>query len=250
MTAGLPGPTPSTPPANDLLRLVARQLFEQINQEHRRGLGFTALRQVEVVAIDPLTASASVVLGGDLDNPIPMVRPLASYVPRVGDVAWAYQNGSDLLLAGGPGLGLPKVEIRKGATSAIPDSDPNVYIDFGTTPTFYGGDRYGMYDAANSRIVFPWPGSYLLEYHGRWAEAAGGRRIAEIEDQDGNIRASDRTEWDLGETAPKDYTSNPMRVHRFTAGQWVKVKVFQSSGGPLSIQDDPASNVFAVTYQG
>jgi hypothetical protein len=245
----LPRPGQNTPPPTDWLRLVSRQLFEEMHTEHRRGLGFAALRQVEVVAVDPVTTSATVILGGDVDHPIEGVKTLPAYVPRVGDVPWCHQNGSDLLLAGGPGYELPKVEIRKGDTSAL-NSGEEAYINFGATPTFYGSDRYGMYEPNDSRFVFPWPGAYRLEYHAHWAEASSGRRQAQFEDDTGAIRASARIEWDLGSVAMKDPTTNPARTHRFNAGQWVRVKAYQSSGGPLSILDEPFSNVVAITYQG
>jgi hypothetical protein len=255
VSVGLPGNQPrpgaDTPPGAEWLQLLARQLFETLDSERRRGLGFTAMRQVEVSAVDVATLTATVILGGDLENPVPMVRPLPGYVPRAGDVAWAWQNGSDLMLIGGPGLELPKVKIRKGATSAITSGDTNAYIDFGAgDPLYY--DRYGMWDATNQRITFPWPGKYLFRYQAHWDEApagaVGGRRIAEIEDQGGNIRASDRIEWDTGEVAGKDVTTNPESEHVFAAGDWIKVKVFQSSGGPLSILNEPFSNVFSCHY--
>src|SRR5215213_611140 len=94
----LPAPGQNTPPPTDWLRLLARQLFEEMDNTHRRGLGFTALRQVEVAAIDPATVSATVILAGDVDNPVVGVKTMGFYVPRAGDVAWCWQNGSDLLL--------------------------------------------------------------------------------------------------------------------------------------------------------
>lgn len=253
MSAGfptLPRPGMNTPPPSDWLRLVARQLFEEVNKEHRRGLGAAALRQVEVTATDPATRTATVILGGDVENPIGGVKTLPGYVPRAGDVPWTHQNGSDLLLVGGPGLDLPKLKIRKGAASAITSGDTNTYINFGGTPTVYY-DRYGMWNPASPEVVtLPWPGPYYVKYHGHWAEAEGGRRIAEIEDSGGTTRASDRVEWDTGEVANKDVTTNPSVIHAWNAGDWFRVKVFQSSGAGLSILDEPFSNVLEVTYLG
>ena len=223
-------------------------MFEELDNEHRRGLGFAAMRQVEVTATDAVAKTATVILGGDVDNPIDGVRPLPGYVPLAGDVAWCWQNGSDLMLVGGPGLELPKVKVRKGATSAVPSGDTTVYIDFTAAATVYY-DRYDMFDPAQpDRIIFRWPGKYLVTYRGRWTESEGGRRIAEIEDSGGAIRDSDRMEWDTTDTSPKDITSRPSYEHVYDAGDWVRVKVFQSSGGPLSIQDEAWSNVIEASY--
>jgi hypothetical protein len=243
MTAG---PLPPSQPHPDLLRLVARQLFEEISQEHRRGLGFAALRRVEISAIDPATQTATVILGGDLENPIPGVKTMPAYVPRVGDVPWAWQNGSDLLLAGGPGLDLPKVKVRKGGTSGTTDGNFNDPVDFGAGALVYY-DRYGMFNTGQStRITFPWPGKYQIRYQALWDEGASGRRIAEILDQDGNVRASSRNPATA--TAADDVTTNPETEHVFAAGNWVTVRIFQSGVGALNVADHPFSNVISAHY--
>lgn len=251
MTAGFPGlpprPGDQTAPPAGWLQLIARQLFEEINAEHRRGLGSAAMRQVEVSATDPATLTATVILGGDLDNPIPGVKTMPYYVPRIGDIPWAWQNGSDLMLIGGPGLDLPKVKVRKGGTSGTTDGNFNT-VDFTGGATVYW-DRYGMFRPGTSseRIYFPWPGKYAIHYQALWDEGASGRRIAEIVQSDGTtIRGSERNPSTA--TAADDVTTNVYAEHSFAADDYITVRIFQSGVGALNVLDFPFSNVISARY--
>ena len=248
--SGLPGTHPgqATPPNADWMRLLARQVVEELSGPRRRGVGPANLRRVEIIAIDPPTETATVVLDGDTDNPIVGVKTMRTYVPLVGDIPWCWQSGSALILAGDPLYILPKVKIRKGNTSAIPNNT-NTIIDFGATPAIAGNsDRYNMFDAGVSqeRLTLPWPGMYHVGYQSLWVDAAGGRRIAEVIDNSGNQLASDRTEADP--TNVDEITCNPASLFVGSAGDYIRAQVFQTSGGPLSIQDTQFSNVMWAYY--
>jgi len=160
-------------PSPDLLRLVARQLFEEINAEHRRGLGYASLRQVEVTTVDAANRNATVILGGDVDNPVAGVKSIGSYVPQAGHVAWAWQSGSDLLLAGAVNQdAVPKA--RLFSTRVQSQAPGSAVFDFSAAggavsldANFGGG--LTMADLAASRIYCRWPGKYR---YGAAVEAA------------------------------------------------------------------------------
>ena len=98
-------------------------------------------------------------------------------------------------------------------------------------------------------IPFDSDARVLFDYQAYWADAVAGRRIVEIIDDTGTIRASERNEVE-GTANPQEQTCNPHIECYFDAGQFVQAEAFQSSGASLSIQDYPFSNIWTATWRG
>lgn len=56
------------------------------------------LRQAVVVGVDVPNGRCTVAIGGDTDNPVPGVKHLSNYRPKVDDSCWILVNGYDLLV--------------------------------------------------------------------------------------------------------------------------------------------------------
>lgn len=56
------------------------------------------LRQGKVMAVDVPNGRCTVAIGGDTDNPVPGVKHMSNYRPKVNDSCWILVNGYDLLV--------------------------------------------------------------------------------------------------------------------------------------------------------
>jgi hypothetical protein len=56
------------------------------------------LRQAVVVGVDVPNGRCTVAIGGDTDNPVPGVKHLSNYRPKLQDSCWILVNGYDLLV--------------------------------------------------------------------------------------------------------------------------------------------------------
>jgi hypothetical protein len=210
-----------------------------------------ALRIARVSARDTSLRLLTVELGGDTDNPVSGVRIAnTSYYPRVDDLAVVVQNRSDLYALGAVNAQVGHCRIRKGATSAIA-SGVNTILTMGTAVPEIDTDSLWGAGGSNDRITFPWPGVWSVDYQAYWADAITGRRIVDIVDSNGVLRASERNEVEGSATSnPQEQTCNPHIECYFDAGQYVQAQAFQSSGASLSIQDQPFSNIWTATWRG
>ncbi len=93
MTEGIA--VPGTPAYDKILdQMVARE------HEADMGLRSPLWRMATVVAVSNTDPSCSIYLGGDTDTQIDGVKFLHTYRPRVNDVVWLMQNGSDKIIVG------------------------------------------------------------------------------------------------------------------------------------------------------
>jgi hypothetical protein len=189
-----PGRPRSVPPGADLAvagrgRAVMRQLSEQWRSP--RGLGPPLLRQVLVTGRDSIAQTFTVDLGGDdpeLPMPVTGCLRLPPYVPRMGDVAWAWQNGSDFLLVGatantfGLALRLPGAKLRATNTQVTASTAAEKFLFSGASTVEWEDERdengLGCGDLAGSRLVCRFPGLYQVGYRGG-GTASGSRRIVD-----------------------------------------------------------------------
>jgi hypothetical protein len=183
----------SVPPGADLAvagrgRTLARRLTEQWRAP--RGLGPPLWRQVLVTGRDSTAQTFTVDLGGDdpeLPMPVSGCRALPPYVGRLGDVAWALQNGSDFLLLGatanvnGLPVGLPGAKLRAVGTQTGTAVSAPFLFDAAGDLVEYDTERdengLGIADLANSQLVCRWPGPYHIGFHCAYGAAASGRRF-------------------------------------------------------------------------
>jgi hypothetical protein len=187
-------PQRSTPPGAGLAvagrgRAVMRQLSEQWRTP--RGLGPPLLRQALVVGRDSAAQTFTIDLGGDdpdLPMPVPGCNRLPPYVPRMGDVVWAWQNASDFLLVGATGnvnglpLGLPGARIRATNTQATTSSASAKFLfTAGAVDWEYERDENGLgcADLAGSQLVCRYPGLYALGMRGG-GPAGSTRRVIRL----------------------------------------------------------------------
>jgi hypothetical protein len=207
------------------------------------------LRIARVSARDTSLRLLTVELGGDTANPVSGVRIAnTSYYPRVDDLAVVVQNRSDLYALGAVNAQVGHMRIRKGGSSAIANGVTTT-LTMGTAVPEVDTDSLWGAGGSNDRVTFPWPGIWSVDYQAYWADAVAGRRIVEIIDDTGTIRASERNEVE-GTANPQEQTCNPHIECYFDAGQFVQAEAFQSSGASLSIQDYPFSNIWTATWRG
>jgi hypothetical protein len=207
------------------------------------------MRICRVSARDTSLRTITVELGGDAANPVSGVRVAnTSYYPRINDLAVVVQQRSDLYALGAVNAKVGHMRIRKGTTSAISDSTRSLLTMGAAVPEVDTDSIWGA-GGSTSRITFPWPGIWRVDYQAFWTDATTGRRFIDIEDNAGTIRASERHEVEGGANA-QEVTCNPSVECYFDAGDWVEAYAYQSSGGPLSIQDFPFSNIWTASWRG
>lgn len=56
------------------------------------------LRQGKIMAVDVPAGRCTVAIGGDTDNPVPGVKHMSNYRPKVNDSCWILVNGYDMLV--------------------------------------------------------------------------------------------------------------------------------------------------------
>jgi hypothetical protein len=208
------------------------------------------LRIAKVSARDTSLRLLTVELGGDTNNPVSGVRIAnTSYYPRVGDLAVVVQNRSDLYALGAVNAQVGHVRIRKGATSALANNTRTVLSMAAASPEVDTDSIWGV-GGSTTRITFPWPGIWRVDYQALWDDADVGRRFVEIEDNTGTVRASERHEVSGPAGNPQEVTCNPSVECYFDAGQWVEAYAFQTSGGSLSIGDFSFSNIWTASWRG
>jgi hypothetical protein len=206
------------------------------------------MRICRVAARDPASRTITVELGGDAANPIDNVRIAnTSYYPRVNDLAVVVQQRSDLYALGAVNAKVGHVCIRKGAPSAIAHNTLTTLTMGSAVPETDTDGLWGV-GGSTSRITFGWPGIWRVDYQALWEDSAIGRRIVGIIVNGGSARASDRHE--VEGAGPQETTCNPTVECYFAAGDWVEAQAFQTSGGPLSIQDQTFSNVWTASWRG
>lgn len=241
-TSGRRRPTQRAGPSTDqrVLRDIAGQVLPAPSPAD--------MRICRVSARDTTARTITVELGGDTDNPVSGVRIAnTSYYPRINDLAVIVQQRSDLYALGAVNAKVGHVRIRKGATSAIANGVITTLSMAAASPEIDTDGLWGV-GGSTSRITFPWPGIWRVDYQALWVDAATGRRIVEIVDNAGNTRASDRHEVDGA--GAQETTCNPTVECFFSAGNWVEAQAFQSSGGSLSITDTTFSNIWTASWRG
>jgi hypothetical protein len=207
------------------------------------------LRIARVSARDTSLRLLTVELGGDTGNPVSGVRIAnTSYYPRVDDLAVVVQNRSDLYALGAVNAQVGHMRIRKGGTSAIANNVSSI-LTMGTAVPEVDTDGLWGVGGANDRVTFPWPGIWSVDYQAWWATALVGRRIVEIVDNTGSVRASQRNEVE-SDGDHREVTCNPHIECYFDAGQYVRAQAFQTSGASLTIADFDFSNIWTATWRG
>lgn len=85
------------------LRAIHQQLATELKAGSQNGASSSLVRQVEVIDVDFTTFTVDVLLGGDdADKLIQGVEVARTgYLPAVGDVAYALQTGTDLVVFAG-----------------------------------------------------------------------------------------------------------------------------------------------------
>jgi hypothetical protein len=209
------------------------------------------LRIARVSARDTSLRLLTVELGGDTGNPVSGVRIAnTSYYPRVDDLAVVVQNRSDLYALGAVNAQVGHMRIRKNGTSAIANGVITTLTMGAAVPEIDTDGLWGV-GGANDRVTFPWPGIWSVDYQAYWVDAILGRRMVDIIDNTGVIRASERHEVEGSATAnAQEVTCNPHIECYFDAGQYVQAQAFQSSGASLNIQDQVFSNIWTATWRG
>jgi len=206
------------------------------------------MRICRVSARDTTLRTLTVELGGDTANPVSGVRIAnTSYYPRINDLAVVVQQRSDLYALGAVNAEVGHVRIRKGATSAIANNTVTTLSMGAASPEIDTDGLWGV-GGSDTRITFGWPGIWRVDYQALWVDDLIGRRFVEIEDNAGNVRASDRHE--VNAASAQETTCNPTVECYFDAGDWVIAKAFQTSGGPLSITDTTFSNIWTASWRG
>ena len=157
MTEGIA--LPGTPAYEKILDQMVQR-----DQVLNTGLRYPLFRQGLVVAVNSSQPLVSVQLNGDTTVQIDNVKVLSGgYRPKVNDVVWLLQNGSDMIVMGTTSLtGLPKCVMTSTATKVTnPDAAEVLFgLSAGTFTTEIDTDS--MADTNQSRITIKWPGVYMV----------------------------------------------------------------------------------------
>ena len=247
-------PTTSRRPTQLAGPSVDRRVLADITAAVQPPPSLADMRICRVSARDTTARTITVELGGDADNPVAGVRIAnTSYYPRVNDLAVIVQQRSDLYALGAVNAKVGHMRIRKNGTSAIANNTITTLSMGAASPEIDTDSIWGV-GGSTSRITFPWPGVWSVDYQAWWVDAILGRRIVEIVDNAGDQRASERHEVSGNDAGGADnaqeVTCNPHIECYFDAGDWVEAQAFQTSGGPLSIQDTPYSNIWTASWRG
>lgn len=200
------------------------------------------LELLTVLAWSPAVTGAGIVTVARSNEPDPesVDCPVAgAFTPVVGGRVWVETgSGSWVAVAAeatGAG-GAYAVRLRKTVAGAVADNTPGVIINFDGVSYDYGD----LFDpAANDRITFPVKGVYGFGTNFRWADQASpvGRRIADIVKNAGGAAVVVASHRFRGLST--DNVHLVAAEHEFVAGDFIRLSVFQSSGGPLSVASDP-----------
>jgi hypothetical protein len=187
----------------------------------------TRLRQAIVAGITGNTVSIQ--LGGD-STVIDEVAYLAGYTPRVADVVWCLQNGPDLLVINGQSgaTRVPTAKVTRSTNQTISNST-NTLISF-SAEAWDTDDLWTV--GSPTRLTIQTGGYYALTAGTLWASDPTGRRLTEI-------LLNGSTVLTRSEDPPHSGTSGNAQIvatiASLSAGDYVELRVFQSSGGSLDI---------------
>jgi hypothetical protein len=140
---------------------------------------------------------------------------------------------------------VPSAKIRRSTNQSIPNSAATI-VSLDTadhnTDTMYSG-------ATPTRLTIKTPGLYLVSANVEWAANAVGSRNAWIQV---NGNALDRiVETMVDASGAGDSRLNLSQIRRLSAGDYIELAVYQSSGGSLNIATTTnQSNVFSATWLG
>lgn len=197
------------------------------------------LRKATVSARNATTRTCTISIGGN-DIAGVQIGNAAAYVPMIGDQRlWVFQRGTGLLVMGAGDAKVPAVRIQKTGDAAISHAT-NTPIAFAEAGVKY--DPHDMYDEgiSTTRITIKWPGVYAFGTAGYWANQTPthiGRRICEVLKNGSVALATARLPAGIGSTAAiGDNHLTCSSEAYLVAGDYLEMQVFQSSGGPLSVQ--------------
>ncbi|MEP6909555.1 MAG: hypothetical protein ABI896_03885 [Actinomycetota bacterium] len=140
--------------------------------------------------------------------------------------------------------GIPAARITRGSNQSIPNITLT-YVNF-DTEVF---DTAGLYDPADPQVLTaPIAGLYFLGASMRWESSATGTRFAAF-----NVSPSFdyvAPDWRNGVTGGGSTDQEFSTLVKLSAGQKVRVRVYQTSGGPLNLlwRGDVNSNADAPTF--
>jgi hypothetical protein len=133
---------------------------------------------------------------------------------------------------------MPAVRVQRSTPQAVASSDLTTFTNVSFSSETY--DTEGMFDpTAPDRITIRTPGIYQVTGAVRWDPNAAGARAVGIVPNTSNIAflaADTRDAASAGTTVPAT-RQNVSTVTRLTADTVVVLKVSQSSGGSLEVDD-------------
>jgi hypothetical protein len=175
---------------------------------------------------------------GDKGDPGPATGPAG------GDLTGSYPNpqiGSGKVTPAKIS-GIPAARVTRGSSNQTIPNNSLTYVQFDSAVF----DTAGLFDPANPQVLkAPIAGLYLLTGSLRWAPNATGLRFAAFEVAPSfNFVAADwRNPITGGEATDHEFSS----LVALQANQTVRIRVYQTSGGPLDLlwRGDPNSNALA-----
>ena len=139
--------------------------------------------------------------------------------------------------------GIPAARITRGSNQSIANNSLT-YVSF-DTEVF---DTAGLYDPVNPQVLTaPIGGLYLLTASVRWAASATGTRFATFNVSPSFVYLA--PDWRNPVTGGVQTDQEFSTLVALQAGQQVRVRVYQTSGGSLNLlwRGDPDSNADAPT---
>ena len=140
----------------------------------------------------------------------------------------------------------PYAKIGRSAAQNITDATPTFL-----TLNVLGEESVSTFgDTANSQLVVPLTGVYLISFHVNWAGSSGGRRDVDVQ-TNGSIVNEMGDSLQLWRELPIGASfGNNMHGsfhRRMTAGQTIKLNVTQTSGGTIAVNGAELSAMFVRT---
>jgi hypothetical protein len=175
---------------------------------------------------------------GDKGDPGPATGPAG------GDLTGSYPNpqiGSGKVTPAKIS-GIPAARVTRGSSNQTIPNNSLTYVQFDSAVF----DTAGLFDPANPQVLkAPIAGLYLLTGSLRWAPNATGNRFAAFEVAPSfNYAAADwRSAVTGGDATDHEFST----LVALQANQTVRIRVYQTSGGPLDLlwRGDPDSNALA-----
>ncbi len=243
MTEAAPPQAPPQPQGSPALSSVLYDAAKALGGG-RGGLGPARLRQVQVLSRDPATLTCTVALDGDPTSPVPCGLLTPAVVPVVNAWGWAFQNDTDLLLAG-TDAGAPHVRLWRSTDQNI-TNDVDTNISFSTAIS----DTQGMWNGTTT-ITFAWPGVYSIGGQLLWPSSG-----ATDANREGRLRLNGTLllARDVGHfraADPRVMTNTMATERRMAAGDTLTLEARQTgTGGLLTTTATEHAPVLYATWKG